>query len=118
MTMEGMYLIPLELNLHKYDLVIISQIINMIKTDGFWHHKMFESVLSDLQNMWMEGIRKLENASKYCTNNAENDAKMDGVACVVLVRIKMRHMGREKKAQSKKVRTKQNPTHRIEWKTN
>ena len=36
MTMEGMNLIPLELNLHKYDSVIISQIINMIKADHFW----------------------------------------------------------------------------------
>ena len=31
MTMEGMDLIPLESNLHKFNLVIISQIINMIK---------------------------------------------------------------------------------------
>ena len=35
MTMEGMNLIPLESNLHKYDPVIISQIINMIETDNF-----------------------------------------------------------------------------------
>ena len=35
MTMEGMDLIPLELNLHKDDPVIISQIINMIETDIF-----------------------------------------------------------------------------------
>ena len=33
MTMEGMDLTPLESNLHKYDPVIISQIIKMIKTD-------------------------------------------------------------------------------------
>ena len=57
MMMEGMNLIPLESNLHKYDPVIISQIINMIETDNFWHRKMFESVMSDLWNMWMEGIR-------------------------------------------------------------
>ena len=84
MMMEGMDLIPLESNLHKYDPVIISQIINMIKTDGFWHHKMFESVLSDLRNMWMEGICELENASMYCTNNAKNDAEMDGVEVIDL----------------------------------
>ena len=35
MTMEGMGLIPLESNLHKYHLVIISQIINMIDSDNF-----------------------------------------------------------------------------------
>ena len=35
MTMEGMDLIPLESNLHKFHPVIISQIINMIKSDNF-----------------------------------------------------------------------------------
>ena len=43
MTMEGINLIPLESNQPKYDLVIISQIINMIETDNFWHCKMFLS---------------------------------------------------------------------------
>ena len=56
MTMEGMNLIPLESNLHKYIPVIISQIINMIESDNFWHHKMFESVMSNFQNMKTEGI--------------------------------------------------------------
>ena len=35
MTMEGMDLTRLESNLHKHDLVIISQIIQMIETDVF-----------------------------------------------------------------------------------
>ena len=35
MTMEGMDLIPLESNLHKFHPVIISQIINMIELDNF-----------------------------------------------------------------------------------
>ena len=48
MTVEGMNLIPLESNLHKYDPVIISQIINMIEADNFWHRKTFESVMSNL----------------------------------------------------------------------
>ena len=39
MTMEGIGLIPLELNLHKNDPVIISQIIQMIEVDNFWHLK-------------------------------------------------------------------------------
>ena len=39
MTMEGMDLTPLESNLHKKDLVIISQIIQMIETEIFWHDK-------------------------------------------------------------------------------
>ena len=74
MMMEGMDLIPLESNLHKYDPVIISQIINMIETDGFWHHKTFESVLSDLWNMWTEGICELENASMYCSMMNEEES--------------------------------------------
>ena len=77
MMMEGMNLIPLELNLHKCDPVIISQIINMIETDSFWHHKTFESVLSNLQNLWTEGNHEFENASMYCTNNAKNDTEMN-----------------------------------------
>ena len=35
MKMEGMDLIPLESNLHKFNPVIISQIINMIESDNF-----------------------------------------------------------------------------------
>ena len=72
MMMAEMNLIPLELNLHKYDLVINSQIINMIKADNFWHRKMFESVMSDLRNMWMEGIRELEIILMDCTNDDKN----------------------------------------------
>ena len=62
MTMEGMDLIPLESKLHKFHPVIISQIINMIESDNFWHCRTFESVMSNLQNMWMEGIQELENS--------------------------------------------------------
>ena len=43
MMMEGMNLFPLESNLHKYNPVIISQIINMIGLDNFWPCKTFES---------------------------------------------------------------------------
>ena len=84
MTMEGMDLIPLESNLHKYHLVIISQIINMIESDNFWHCKTFESVMSDLQNMWMEGIQELENAHMRCTNNDKNNNEMNGVEVIDL----------------------------------
>ena len=62
MTMEGLDLIPLESDLHRYHPVIISQITNMIELDNFCHHKTFESVKSDLWNMWLEGIQELENA--------------------------------------------------------
>ena len=82
--MEGMDLIPLESNLHKYHPVIISQIINMIKSDNFWHHKTFESVMSNLWNMWLEGIQELENAHMHCTNNDKNNNEMDGVEVINL----------------------------------
>ena len=77
--MERVDLIPLKLNLHKFHPVIISQIINMIELDNFWHRKILESVMSDLRNMWMEGIQELENSRMYCTNNDENNNEMDGV---------------------------------------
>ena len=77
MMMEGMDLIPLESNLHKNNPVIISQIINMIELDNFWHCKTFESVMSDLWNMWMEGIRELENMHMHCMNNDKNNNEMD-----------------------------------------
>ena len=54
MMMEGLDLILLESYLHQYHPVIISQIINMIDSDNFCHHKTFESVKSDLGNMWSE----------------------------------------------------------------
>ena len=67
MMMEGMNLIPLESNLHKYSLVIISLIINMIESDNFWYCKTFESVMSDLRNMWTGGIRELETSHMHYT---------------------------------------------------
>ena len=84
MTMEGMDLILLESNLHKFHPVIISQIINMTKSDNFWHRRTFESVMSDLQNIWTEGIQELENSRMYCTNNDENNNGMDGVEVIDL----------------------------------
>ena len=52
MTMEGMGLTPLESNLHKYDLVVISLIMQMIEADNFWHQKTFDAVLNDLWRSW------------------------------------------------------------------
>ena len=79
-----MDLTPLELNLHKFNPVIISQIIQMIEMYVFWHQKTFQSVLTDLRKMWTEGIHELENASMYCTENGENDDEMDGVEVIDL----------------------------------
>ena len=84
MMMEGMDLIPLESNLHRNHPVIISQIINMIELDNFWHRKTFESVMSDLRNMWSEGIQELENACTYCTDDDENNNEMDGIEVIDL----------------------------------
>ena len=84
MMMEGINLSPLESNQQKYDLVIISQIINMIEMDNFWHCKMFESVMSDLQKRWTEGMRELENTHMHCTNDDENNNEMDGVEVIDL----------------------------------
>ena len=84
MMMEGLDLIPLESNLHRYHPVIISQIINMIESDNFCHHQTFESVKSNLRNMWSEGIQELENASAHCTDGDENNDDMDGVEVIDL----------------------------------
>ena len=93
----------------------------MIGTDISWHRKTFESVMSDLWNLWTKGIRELEYASMYCSNNGENNTEMDEVEVIDLCRVSQentRHMStREKKAQSKKDRTKRNPTQWKEWKT-
>ena len=84
MTMEGLDLIPLESNLHQYHLVIISQIINMIKSDNFCHHKTFKSVKSNLRNMWSEGIQELDNARMRCTDDDENNNEMDEIEVIDL----------------------------------
>ena len=84
MTMEGLDLIPLESNLHRYHPVIISQIIKMIESDNFCHYQTFESVKSDLQNMWSEGIQELENAHMRCTDDDKNNNEMDGIEVIGL----------------------------------
>ena len=84
MTMEGMDLITLESNLHQYHPVIISQIINMIESDNFWHCKTFESVMSNLRNMWSEGIQELKNARMHSTDEDENNNEMDGIEVIDL----------------------------------
>ena len=114
-----MNLTPLESNLHKYDLVIISKIIQMIETDISWHHKMFESVLSNLWKMRTEGIHELENASMYCTENAENNDEMDGVEVIDLCSVSQtnneaRDKGKESAKQESQVKTKSDATDRME----
>ena len=119
MTMEGLDLIPLESNLHKFNLVIISQIINMIELDNFWHRKTFESVMSDLQNMWVEGIRELENAQMHCTNNDENNNEMDGVEVINLCSVSLSENetfseGKESTRQESQDKSKHDGTNKME----
>ena len=119
MTMEGMNLIPLESNLHKYDPVIISQIINMIKTDNFWHRKTFESVMSNLRNMWTEGMRELENTHMHCTNNDENNNEMDGVEVIDLCSVSQSKNdafseGKESTKQESQDKSKHNAVDKME----
>ena len=40
--------------------------------------------MSDLRNMWSEGIQELENVHRHCTNNDENNNEMDGVEVIDL----------------------------------
>ena len=84
MMIEGLVLIPLESNLHRYHPVIISQIINMIESDSFWHYQTFESVKSDLRNMWSERIQEMENVRIHCTNDDENNNEMEGTEVINL----------------------------------
>ena len=116
MTMEGLDLIPLESNLHQYHPVIISQIINMIELDNFCHHKTFESVKSNLRNMWSEGIQELENAHTRCTDDDENNNEMDGIEVIDLCSVSWYGndtISEGKKAQCKKVRTNRNTMKQI-----
>ena len=119
MMMGGMDLIPLESNLHKFNLVIISQIINMIKLDNFWHQKTFESVMSDFGNMWAEGIQELENAHIHCTNNDENNNEMDGVEVIDLCSVsqsknEMFSEGKESAKQESQDKSKHDGTDKME----
>ena len=101
MMMEGLDLILLESNLHQYHLVIISQIINMIESDNFCHYQTFESVKSDLWNMWLEGIQELENTHRRCTDGDENNNEMDGIEVIDLCSVSRCEISRflkEKKA--------------------
>ena len=84
MMMEGMGLTPLESNLHKYDPVIISLIMQMIEADNFWQQKTFEAVFTDLWRRWNEGIHEQEDISMYCTENSKIDNKIDRVEVIDL----------------------------------
>ena len=120
--MEGMSLTPLELNLHKYDPVIISLIIQMIEVDNLWHQKSFKSVLTDLRKMWNEGIHKQEDTSMYCTKNGEIDNEMDRVEVIDLCSASQtknseRDMGKEGTKQESQDKMKTNAIIKMKGKT-
>ena len=75
---------PLELNLHKYDPVVISQIMQMIEADNFWHLKTSEVVLIDLRRRWDERIHKQKDVSTHCMKNSEINNVMDRVEVIDL----------------------------------
>ena len=56
----------------------------MIEADNIWHCRTFESVMSDLRNMWMEGMRELENANVDCTNDDKNNNEMGEIEVIDL----------------------------------
>ena len=119
MTMERMDLTPLESNLHKYDLVIISLIIQMIEMDIFWHQKTFESVLTDLRKMWKEGIHKQEDTSLYCTESGEINNEMDRVKVIDLCSVSQtkndeQDKGRESAKQESQDKMKTDAIDRME----
>ena len=118
MTMEGLDLIPLESNLHQYHLVIISQIINMIKSDNFCHHKTFESVKNNLRNMGLEGIQELENARTRCTDDDENNNEMDEIEVIDLCSVSRCgndtiSEGKESTMQESQDKSKHNETNKM-----
>ena len=84
MKMEGMGLTLLELHLYKNDLVVISQIMQMIEVDNFWHLKTFEAVLTDLWRRWDEQIHEHKDMSMHCTENSDINNEMDGIEVINL----------------------------------
>ena len=117
MMMEGVDLIPLESNLHRHHSVSISQIINMIEADNFYHYQTFESVKRDLRNMWSEGIQELENARTHCTNDDENNNEMEEIEVIDLCSVSWCENnsipeGKESEMQESQDRSKHDETDR------
>ena len=79
-----MGLTPLEMKLHKYNPLIISQIMQIIEVDNVWHQKTFKALLIDLLRRGNEGIHKQKDISIYSTENSEINDEMDGVDIVDL----------------------------------
>ena len=77
MMVEGINLTPLESNLYKNDLAVISHTIDMIEIDNFWHQKTFEAVLANLQRNHDKETHRQENETLHCTVNEKTHEEID-----------------------------------------
>ena len=119
MMMEGMGLTPLESNLHKNYLVVISQIMQMIEADNFWHLKTFEAVLTDVRRKWDKQIHEQKDMSMRCTEHSEINDEMDGIEVIDLCSEKQTknsefHEGKESTKQESQDKMKTNTITRME----
>ena len=83
------------------------------------HQRTYESVLTDLQKMWMEGIHELENASMYCTEYGEIVDEMDRVEVIDLHSVSWtkndaRGKGKESAKHESQDKMKNNTNNRME----
>ena len=75
--------------------------------------------MSDVQNMWMEGIRELENTHMHCMNNDENNNEMGGVEVIDLCSVSQRKNdtfseGKESEKQKSQDKLKYDTTDKME----
>ena len=78
--------------------------------------------MSNLRNMWTEGIRELENAHMHCTNNDENNNDMDGVEVINLCSVsqsknEMFSEGKESTKQESQDKSKHDGSDKMEVKS-
>ena len=77
--------------------------------------------MSDLWNMWTEGIQELENSRMYCTNNEKNNNEMDGVEVIGLCSVsqsknEMIFEGKESTRHESQDKSKHDGTNKMEVK--
>ena len=103
-----MGLIPLESNLYKSDLVVISHTIQLIEVDYFWHLKTFGVVLTDLQRRPDEDIHEQNDVSMHCTENGKTSGswmEKKLLTCVVKIGPQPVNSMMLKKTHNNQVRT-------------
>ena len=86
MMVEGMGLIPSELNSYKSDLVDLLHTIQMIEVDNFWHLKTFGAVLTNLCRRQDKEIHEQKDMSLHCTENGKTNRELDGKEVIDLGR--------------------------------